>query len=158
MGQLTNSFPGTFLLITALAITAGSARADDTAVIQAWVDAWNSHDPSAVAALFTEDAVYEDVTLGVVTHGLVQLRAFAQGAFDAISDFHIELLNSSLKGGHGTIEYMLSGTDRGLFRTGKRFAVRAATIIDVRGTKISRNSDYYDLAAILRPIGLLTGL
>ena len=42
------------------------AKADNTDVAQAWMDAWNSHNPDTVAALYTEDAVLEDVTLGAV--------------------------------------------------------------------------------------------
>jgi hypothetical protein len=38
--------------------------ADDTAIAQAWIDVWNSHDPDIVIALFTENAVVEDVTGG----------------------------------------------------------------------------------------------
>jgi hypothetical protein len=35
---------------------------------------------------FTDDAVYEDVTLGVVNHGSAELRAFAEGFFIAVPD------------------------------------------------------------------------
>jgi len=126
------------------------------AVAQAWIDAWNSHNPDTVVALFTDNAVIEDVTLGAVSQGLVEIRKFAVDSFAAVPDIHFDLVDSTLKGGHGTIEWVFSGTDTGGFGgTGKRFSVRGVTVMDVRGTKLSRETDYWDLATVLKEIGLL---
>jgi steroid delta-isomerase-like uncharacterized protein len=122
---------------------------------QKWVDAWNSHDANAVAALFTRDALYEDVTFGIVNHGPDEIRAFAQSFFTTVPDLQITLVDSSVKNGRGTIEWVFSGTDEGVWRTGKTFAVRGVTVFEIRGRRISRNSDYFDLATVLRQIGLL---
>jgi len=122
---------------------------------QRWGDAWNSHDANAVAVLFTRDALYEDVPFGIVNRGPDQIRAFAEFFFAAVPDLHVNLMNSSLTDGHGTIEWVFSGTDHGVYGTGKTFSVRGVTVLDVRGAKISRNSDYFDLATILRQLGLL---
>jgi steroid delta-isomerase-like uncharacterized protein len=142
-------------MILALAGSFRTAQGDQLAVTQGWVDAWNSHNPDAVVAVFTEDALYEDVPFGLVNRGVDQIRAFAEFFFTVVPDLQIELVNSSLKGGHGTIEWVFSGTDQGIYKTGKKFAVRGVTVIEVRGSKISRNSDYYDLATMLRQFGLL---
>ena len=132
------------------------AEADNTAVAQAWIDAWNSHNPDNVVALFTDDAVIEDVTLGAVSQGLVEIRDFAMGVFTTFPDIHFDLVDSTLKGGHGTIEWVFSGTDTGGFGgTGKRFSVRGVTVMDVHGTKLSRETEYWDLATVLKEIGLL---
>jgi steroid delta-isomerase-like uncharacterized protein len=131
------------------------AEADNTALLQAEFDAWNSHDPDALVALFTEDVVYEDVTLGVVNHGTAELRAFAEGVFTAIPDVNFPVVSSVLKGGHGFVEWIFNGTDVGLYGTGKTFSLRGASIIEVHGEKIARQSDYWDLATLLRQIGLL---
>jgi steroid delta-isomerase-like uncharacterized protein len=153
--------PASILALGAIGIalwfanTGTIAKADDTDVALAWVTAWNSHNADSVAALFTPDATYEDVPLGVVSHGTAQIRAFAQAFFDAVPDSRIVYVSSSLKGGRGVIEWVFGGTDVGLYKTRKTFSVRGATVIDVHGTKISRNSDYYDLATMLREFGLL---
>jgi ketosteroid isomerase-like protein len=65
------------------------------------------------------------------------------------------LVNSSIDRGHGRIEWIFSGTDHGLYKTGKRFSVRGISAIDLRGGKISRNLDYYDAASIMKQVGLL---
>ena len=115
-------------LAMAVSLDCKQARAQDTDVAAAWTAAWNSHDPDAVVALFTDDAVYEDVTLGVVNHGSAELRAFAEGFFTAVPDAKFDLVNSSVSGGHGFIEWVSSGTDVGIYGTGKPFSVRGATI------------------------------
>jgi steroid delta-isomerase-like uncharacterized protein len=140
----------------AAALVPANARAQKKGdLIDDWVAAWNSHDADAVAALFTADGVYEDVPTGTVNNGQDEIRAFAQFSFDAVPDLHVELVNGNLKGGHGTIEWVYSGTDVGLFGTGGMFSVRGVTVLDVHGQKITRNSDYWDLATVLRELGLL---
>lgn len=152
-------------MILAVTAPAGAVQADDQQELdrdgrhdnmaQRWIDAWNSHDANAVAVLFTRDAVYEDVTLGIVNHGPEQIRAFAQFFFTVVPDLHLTLVNRSQGGKSGTIEWVLSGTDVGIFKTGKTFAFRGVTVLDLRGDKISRNLDYYDNATFLRQLGLL---
>jgi hypothetical protein len=41
--------------------------------------------------------------------------------------------------------------------TGKGFAVRGCTICERKAGKITRNSDYWDMAAFLRQTGLMPG-
>lgn len=152
-------------MVLAVAASAGVVQTDDrqdqdrdeprSNLAQRWVDAWNSHDANAVADLFTRDALYEDVPFGIVNRGSEQIRAFAQFFFTVVPDLHVNLVNSSLKGRHGTIEWVFSGTDQGVYGTGKTFAVRGVTVLEVRGARISRNSDYFDLATMLRQLGLL---
>jgi steroid delta-isomerase-like uncharacterized protein len=132
-----------------------NAKAEDSNVAEKWIEAWNSHDVERVLVLFTPDVVYEDLPFGVRNHGSAELRAFAVGIFTAVPDLRLDLLNSSLKGRHGTIEWVFSGTDIGLHKTQRRFSVRGVSVIEVHGQLISRNSDYYDLATILRQLGLL---
>src|SRR5207245_2663294 len=42
-------------LAIVLALDSKQAKADDNAIAEAWILAWNSHDPDAVVAVFTED-------------------------------------------------------------------------------------------------------
>jgi steroid delta-isomerase-like uncharacterized protein len=122
---------------------------------QSWCDAWNSHDVSRVLAVFTDDVFYEDVTFGLTVHGSAQLRDFARFFFTAVPDLHIQCTTTFVSGRHGSIEWIFSGTDVGVFKTGKTFTVRGGSVIEVRGQQISRNSDYYDAATMMRQVGLL---
>jgi steroid delta-isomerase-like uncharacterized protein len=140
---------------TGLWLVAVSCGNRESQVAEDWIAAWNSHDVEKFTPLFTNDALYEDVTFGEVNHGSGELRKFAASFFEAVPDMHMELMGSSVENGHGTIEWRLSGTDKGVYKTGKKFSIRGASIIEVRGGKISRNLDFYDSAGIMRQVGLL---
>ena len=131
---------------------------DATKIGQAWCDAWNSHDVNRFATAFTDDIFYDDVPAGTVSHNSVEVRAYAQSYFTAIPDFHFDCTATRLADGHGSIEWVGSGTDdatNGFYKTGKRFSVRGVSVIEVRDGKIARSIDYYDEATAMRQLGLI---
>ena len=141
--------------LASLWLVMASANSGDRYVAEDWIAAWNSHDVEKVLPVFTQDVLYEDVTFGAVNHGSGDLRKFAAFFFDAVPDMRLELIHSFVEHGHGSIEWRLTGTDKGVYKTGKKFSVRGASIIDLRGGKIARNLDFYDAATMMRQVGLL---
>jgi steroid delta-isomerase-like uncharacterized protein len=133
---------------------AGKVR-EEQRVGQAFCDAWASHDPEQIVALFTEDAFYEDVPFGLTANGSAELRVFARDFFAAVPDLTIACTATTTKDGHGSVEWTFSGTDVGIFKTGKPFAVRAASVFETRRGKIARIADYYDAATWMRQVGLI---
>jgi steroid delta-isomerase-like uncharacterized protein len=149
-------------LITILALQAiaapqeGKTSTDaNSALTEKWIAAWNAHSPDKMLPLFTDDIVYEDVAFGEVSHGSAELRKFAASEFEGTPDLELKLLRSDIHNGYGTIEWMFTGTDKGVFKTGKKFSVRGVSVIEMRGDKISRNLDFYDVATIMRQVGVL---
>jgi steroid delta-isomerase-like uncharacterized protein len=138
----------------ALALPSPQAVAADD-LFQKVLAAWNAHDPDKVAALFTPDAVYVDVTLGEKSHGTAEIQKFAKQSFVDIGDFKMELISSFSKGGHGYAEWTLTGTDINIFKTHKPFTVRGVSIADMSHGKFSRNFDYWDFATVMRQVGVL---
>ncbi|MFZ0481156.1 MAG: nuclear transport factor 2 family protein [Terriglobales bacterium] len=120
-----------------------------------WIAAWNSHDPDKMLPLFSDDILYEDVAYGEISHGQAEVRKFAADEFEAVPDLELKLLRASFSNNHATIEWSFSGTDKGIYKTGKKFTVRGVSVIDLRGGKIVRNLDFYDSAAIMRQVGVL---
>lgn len=146
-------------MLGALAIT-GATRAraagdPDAGVAEKLIAAWNSHDPEKMLPLFTDDVFYEDVAFGEVSHGQAELRKFAASEFEGVPDLELKLLHANVQGGHGAIEWSFSGTDKGVYKTGKKFTVRGVSVIEVRKGKIARCQDFYDVAAIMRQVGVL---
>jgi len=127
----------------------------NAAVAEQWIAAWNSHNPDKMLPLFTDDLVYEDVAFGEVSHGKNELFKFVADEYDGVPDLELKLVRAEFHGGHGTIEWTFSGTDKAVFKTGKKFSVRGVSVIDLRNGKISRNLDFYDSATIMRQVGLL---
>ena len=132
-----------------------SAGPKPSPVAANWIAAWNSHDAGKVVALFTPDVMYEDVAFAQVNHGTEELRKFAQSEFDASPDLHVELVSSSIQGNRGTIEWVFSGTDKDIFKTGKKYSVRGVSVLELKNGKIVKNQDFYDVATVMRQLGLL---
>jgi steroid delta-isomerase-like uncharacterized protein len=126
-----------------------------TGIEEQWIAAWNSHNPDQMLALFTDDVMYEDVAFGEVSHGKAELRKFASEEFEGVPDLRLKLLQAHIQGAHGTIEWTFSGTDKGVFKTGKKFSVRGVSVLDLKNGKIFRNLDFYDTATLMRQVGVL---
>lgn len=132
-----------------------SANKSESAIVQQWIAAWNSHDPDKMLPLFTDDVVYEDVAFGEVSHGKTELRKFVAEEYEGVPDLELKLDRANFQGNHGTIEWTFTGTDKGVFKTGKKFSVRGVSVIDLRDGKIARNLDFYDSATLMRQVGTL---
>jgi steroid delta-isomerase-like uncharacterized protein/uncharacterized protein (TIGR02118 family) len=139
------------------------------APFEEWAAGWSAHDRERVVRLFTDDCIYEDVTMGVVNRGRDELRAFADAIFAAIPDFTIELLSGFAGDGWGAMEWTMAGTHAGdlpgVPATGRRFSVRGSTVLELAPDAIARCSDYWNMAAFLEQVGrpaagapVLTGL
>ena len=117
--------------------------------------AWNAHDADKVVTFYTSDVTYEDVAFGEKAHGSAELKKMVQGFFDAVPDLKLEAVDVKSYGNYGSVEWIFSGTDKGLYKTGKKFSVRGASVFQLRGAKCANNKDYYDSAAIMRQVGVL---
>jgi steroid delta-isomerase-like uncharacterized protein len=128
-------------------------------VLNDWGRYWSSHDMERLLALFTDDVVYEDVTMGALNHGKVELRAFGEGFFVGFPDVAFEVASRFAGGTSGAIEWAMRGTHRGdlpgMPATGKQVEVRGASIIEFAGDKIHRCSDYWDMTTFLKQLGLM---
>jgi steroid delta-isomerase-like uncharacterized protein len=80
-------------------------------------------------------------------------------AIPVFPDFKIELTSQSTNGKRADAEWILSGTHKGDFpglpATNKRISVRGASVFELQGNKLSRCSDYWDMATALKQIGVL---
>jgi steroid delta-isomerase-like uncharacterized protein len=129
-------------------------------LLDEWTAAWSSNDVPRLLRIFTEDVHYEDVPLGAVSRGKPALAGFATGVFDGFTDLKFERKSRfvSADGRSGAIEWVFRGRQTrdfpGIPATNKPFEVRGSSVVEFRDGKISRNSDYWDLATYLRQVGL----
>lgn len=146
---------GIFLASFAFASDAQSQPRSPTSVAQKWIDGWNSQDPEKLVIAFTPDGIYRDVTFDITKKGSQELRDLHKFFHDAVGGLYVKLIASHIANGHGTIEWVFGGTDVGVYKTGKPFAVSGVSVIEARGGRISRNLDYYDAATIMKQVGVL---
>ena len=124
-----------------------------------YLDAWNAHDPAAVARHMADGAIYEDVALGRVLHGPSEIAKFVEEATRASSDFRFEEVSLFSAGSDYANEWIMTGTNdrevRGVPATGRSFRVRGASVgrLDKSG-RIVENRDYYNLAEMLAQLGI----
>jgi steroid delta-isomerase-like uncharacterized protein len=131
----------------------------EQAFFDGYLDAWNAHDPAAVARYMADDAIYEDVALGRVLHGPSEIAGFVEEATRASSDVRFEQVSLFTAGGDYANEWIMSGTNdrevQGVPATGRMFRVRGASVgkLDTSG-RIVENRDYYNLAEMFAQLGI----
>jgi len=143
------------VIIGICCIGATCSRDTRTDLVQSNFAAWNTHDADKVASLYTDDVVYEDVPFGLIAHGHSEMRKLAADFFAGVPDLKLEVISNTSMGNRGSVEWVFSGTDVGLYKTGKKFSVRGASVYELRGGKFSGNRDYYDSASLMRQVGVL---
>jgi steroid delta-isomerase-like uncharacterized protein len=143
------------MTVLLMAGIAAYSQTNGQAIAESWIAAWNSHDPDKFARAFTNDIYYEDTTsIGGSAHGSTEVGKLAAGEFAAVPDLKVELVRAAVNNGHGTIEWVFGGTDKDIYKTGKKFSVRGVSVIDVKDGKISRCLDFYDAATIMKQVGV----
>jgi steroid delta-isomerase-like uncharacterized protein len=145
-----HSFLPTVLMVPLLAASTASGQDQGSAearLLSSYAAAWSSHDVEKVAAYFTDDAIYEDVTLGQVHQGKSAIKAFAQGTFDMLPGYAMKQQSLVLGNGSAAVEWVMSGT---YGETGKSFSVRGVSVMQLENGKIRRNSDYWNMAEFQR--------
>jgi limonene-1,2-epoxide hydrolase len=120
-------------------------------VATAWQDAWNGTDPARLGALFTTDGSYIDHAIGTTMQGRDQVSAWKEGTNQLISDVRVSVSEAFRHGDRVAIQSVYAGHIDG---APTPFAVPMCTILDLSQDKISKNQDYYSLAAVVAQSGL----
>jgi steroid delta-isomerase-like uncharacterized protein len=130
------------------------------ALMHLYLEAWNLHEPDAVAAFFSSDAVYDDRGAGTVARGVNEIRAHVASVQISFSDLRFELQRAAHGGDFTAGEWIStmthSGELEGLRATGRRVSSAGVDVatLDEKG-QITHLISYYDSAAIMRELGLL---
>lgn len=125
--------------------------------------AWSSGDPEQVVALYAERALFEEVILGGgVTRNRDELRAYAREVCTAFSGFALTPTAGFVAGDRVALEWVITGSYTGQFGglpagTGQPVELRGATILELAGGQIRRDSEYWDAATLLAQVGALPG-
>jgi len=121
-------------------------------LLQQWVDGVTAGDGEAIAALYTDDAVHEDVPAGMVVQGPEEIAALVSGTVTQFEDVRYEVLAAHETDDLGILEYRFSATD---LESGRPISLRGAYIFEIEGDRIRRSADYYDVAGIMAQLGML---
>ena len=138
-------------------MTTTSSTQTNERLVEDWARLCSSHDLDGLMQLFTEDVVYEDVTLGAVNRGKDAVRAFAAEFFSRFPDVTIELSSNFATPTQGGAEWVMRGIQAGdsaqAAAPSQRFALRGASILGFANGRICRVADYWDRAKFLEQLG-----
>ena len=127
-------------------------------LLDRYFDAFNRHDPKAVAALFGSGGTYVDpaVSGGVRGGGLEE---YLRGHFAAFPDARYEI-QQIVEGGNGLIacEWRFTGTNSGALGnaqpTHREVNVPGASVLQAGGDTIAWLHGYFDRRGMLKQLGL----
>lgn len=125
-------------------------------------DAWNSHEPQRVAALCAADYQGENVGEATPHCGPKGIAASVATYLTAFPDLRFTVEEVVVQGNRVVQVWRAHATHRGPLMnippTGLRIEVRGASVLQYRGNKLYRALYIWDVAGLLREIGLLPEL
>lgn len=132
------------------------------AYIQNLTDAWNSYDLERVLPYYSED--YEGVDIGEpqVQRGREAVREMLVRYWKAFPDLRFHVTGTVVEGNRIAISWSAEGTHQGSIMnippTGHKVEIRGVSIIEVKDGLVARGQYIWDLAGMLRHMGLLPEL
>jgi len=125
-------------------------------------EAWNSHDIEKVLSFYSPEYVGDDVGQASLLRGHEGLRAMLEQYWSAFPDLRFKVISTLVEGDRLAIVWIGEGTHQGTIMnippTGHKVEVRGVSIIDVENGKVVRGQYIWDLAGMLRHMGLLPEL
>jgi steroid delta-isomerase-like uncharacterized protein len=125
------------------------------AVVQAYIDAWNRHDSTAIDTLLASNGVHEDLAQNFRGNGSAEVVAFIRKTIAAEPDFKWNVTNSIEEGRYVAVEWTWTATHSGADPTGKpvtnrRISGRGSSFAELENRKIKRITDYFDSGSFFR--------
>jgi steroid delta-isomerase-like uncharacterized protein len=133
-----------------------------TALVAGLIDAWNAHDADRVASFCGAD--YEGLDIGepIPQRGPAAMRATAQRYLDAFPDLHFYRNDIVYEGGRLVLSWTATGTHCGYLMnippTGRPILIRGISVLRIKKGKVVHGYYMWDVAGMLRSIGLLPEL
>jgi steroid delta-isomerase-like uncharacterized protein len=128
----------------------------------AFVGAWNAHDAARVTALYADGYEGQDVGLAGIQHGPEGVRAALYGYLAAFPDFRLMPDDLVVQDDRIAVFWTAAGTHRGpllhIPPTGRSVTLRGCSYLIVREDRIVRGLHLWDVAGLLRTLGLLPEL
>jgi steroid delta-isomerase-like uncharacterized protein len=130
--------------------------------LAAYLQAWNAHDLEGVVAFYHPDYEGTDVGQAKPIHGRDGARRTIAAILTAFPDMQLSAANPLLDGGRLAVEWRLTGTHLGpvmnIPPTRRQVEVRGISILTIRDGAIVYASHVWDVAGLLRSLGLLPDL
>ena len=124
--------------------------------------AWNSHNVERAAEFYALDYEGVDVSQSAPHRGHVGIRQMLTTYLTAFPDLRFTNEETIVEDNRAVLIWIANGTHLGRLMnippSGHKFQVRGATVLTVENNKVTRAMYIWDVAGLLRNIGLLPEL
>ena len=125
-----------------------------------WLAAFNAGDPDRLLALYADDALWEEVAIGLAARGPEQIRAHLDNLFTATPDIAYAVTDAVVTDDQAVLEWVVTGTYSSDFpglppAAGQPFSFRGASVFEVADGHIRRYTEYWDAFTFLVQLGAL---
>ena len=123
-----------------------------------WIDAYNSHEPDTIIALYDENAKNTQLPWGKTIEGREAMRSTFVNVFQAFPDIHLESENLIEQDSWVVIEWRFGGTMKGKFAghapNGNKFSMNGCEIFKIVDGKIKIQRGYWDKTTMFEQLQL----
>ncbi|MGQ0699587.1 MAG: limonene-1,2-epoxide hydrolase family protein [Panacagrimonas sp.] len=124
-------------------------KASSEKLVRDFLGSWNDRNIDNICGAFAEDAMYHNVPVKPI-HGLKGIRQIFEAFLEAFEYASLDIVTLAAEPGLVIAERI----DRFVMRNGTRIELPVTGVFEVRGGKIARFSDYFDLADFERQSGM----
>jgi steroid delta-isomerase-like uncharacterized protein len=136
-------------------------RAEEQLIVDL-IAAWNTHDLDQATAFFAADYEGSDVAQAEPQHGRTGIRQALARYFEALPDVRFTLDDLVVAGERAVVIWTAHGTHLGALMSippsRRRVMVRGVSTFTLRDGQIAKAEYIWDVAGLLREIGLLPEL
>ena len=126
------------------------------------INTWNTRDVDQLVIFYATDYKGEDIGLGKTYYGVSGFRQMANQYYSAFPDLSFTLTQTIVQDDCAALSWVSCGTHRGRIMnippTDRPIKVSGITTLTIRDRLIIRSSVLWDVAGLLRNIGLLPDL
>jgi steroid delta-isomerase-like uncharacterized protein len=148
---------------TTIAAQEGSPAASPEALpplLAEWLAAFNAGDPDRLLTLYADDALWEEVAIGLSARGPEQIRTHLETLFAAVPDIAYEVTDAVVTDDRAVLEWVVTGTYTADFpglppAAGQPFAFRGTSVFALADGRIHRYTEYWDAFGFLVQLGAL---
>jgi len=123
---------------------------------------WNTHDLDKLVTFYAADYEGQDIGLAQTFYGPSGIREMAEGYYRTFPDLSFTLTQTIVEDDCAALSWVSCGTHRGRIMnippTGRTIKVSGLTTLQITNGLVVRSSVLWDVAGLLRDIGLLPDL
>lgn len=123
--------------------------AQSEAIVVEFLASWRGRDVDSIMSYMTDDAIYHNVPVAPI-HGAAAIREMFTALLDLFSDVALDVVSIAARPGLVLTERV----DRFGMRDGRTVTVPVCGVFELRDGRITRFSDYFDLAGFEAASGL----